>query len=94
MLGYAASDFKTNVAPTNAEFRAVRLGVRTLGGASAQVLCGEFRAPPKYKDWAAFGTLQTDPFENWLGESNVCNPAHTVLGDEDLTAKLTARYAE
>jgi hypothetical protein len=94
MLGYAATDFKTHVALSGAEFRSVRLGVRTLDGEHAQVLCGEFRAPPQFDSWTAFGVLQTDPYENWLGVSNVCNPAYTVLRDEDLTAKLTTQYAK
>ncbi|MBY0447870.1 MAG: hypothetical protein K2P95_04195 [Hyphomonadaceae bacterium] len=93
MVGYAATDFKKHVAPSGTEFRNVRVGVRTQNGVSARVLCGEFRALPGFVEWSTFGTLQTDPFENWLGESHVCNPAYTILDNDDLTDELVARYA-
>ncbi len=93
LVDYAASDFKTHVDPSAAEFRRVYAGVIEGESQTRNVLCGEFRAPA-YAQWAPFLTIETDPYENWLGGAGAgqCAAPETTLGTRDLADVLAQRY--
>ena len=95
LIEFAASDFRLHVVRDGAEFRNVHPGeLRGGDGAARSLICGEFRRPGQ-EAWAAFATIRTDPYENWLGGSALgsCSGANTTLDpSRDLSAALAERY--
>ncbi|MBL8544579.1 MAG: hypothetical protein JNJ63_12295 [Hyphomonadaceae bacterium] len=95
LLESAANDFHQHVAPTGAQFRNVHVGVLHGEGEDARnIMCGEFRTTDG-SGWVAFATIETDPYENWLGGAaeNYCAGPNTALAtDNDLSDDLSGRY--
>ena len=97
LLGYAATDFRAQRAPQPVEFRNVRIGyVLTSDGAKQHRLCGEFlpAGDGGKGNWSSFATIQTDPYEQWLGGSTLtfCKDPGMKWDREDLTARMQARF--
>ena len=95
LLDSAASDFHQHVAPAGAQFRNVHVGVlRWEGDEMRNIMCGEFRTADG-PGWVAFATIETDPYENWLGGAaeNYCAGPNTALAsDSELSDDLSRRY--
>lgn len=93
LAAYAASDFAAT-GERVAAVRGVHLRLRegTDDEAPAWMLCGEFR---RDQAWAPFATLETDPYEQWLGgqAEALCATAERVEVAGDLTSALQARLA-
>lgn len=68
LVAHAAADFRQHTQPLPDQFRRVQLGQFTApDGRSRTVLCGEFKAGAR-SPWTHFATVQTDPYEQWLGD--------------------------
>jgi hypothetical protein len=68
LLAHAAADFRQHTQPLPDQFRRVHVGQFTApDGRSRTVLCGEFKAGAR-GPWTRFATVQTDPYEQWLGD--------------------------
>ncbi len=96
-LGYlissASADFRAHT-PSPIRVRNVRFGLRdTTGGRESYVLCGEFRssAPGAKAEWVPFATVETSKYEQWLGETSLCQ---IVSGSWDTSDSLTTRLQE
>ena len=95
IIDYSAQDFQTHQ-PRAADVRNVRLGYVSHDGAKQYVLCGEFAPDPDPEKigWVPFATIQTDPYEQWLGAqaTGACNRPNTVWEETgDLSADLKTR---
>ena len=95
LIQFAADDFRQHVAAQGVRFRGVHAGdLRGDNGRIRHILCGEFRAPDQ-DGWNAFATIQTEPYENWLGSSAEVHCQQRGLALEskrDLSDALNARY--
>lgn len=90
LLTHAASDFRQHTQPLPDQFRRVRQGQFTApDGRTRTVLCGEFKAGPR-GPWTRFATVQTDPYEQWLGDGALgwCKAPVFKPGGPDLSAML------
>ena len=97
LIGAAATDFRRQPSPRPVAFRAVRSGyLVTAGGVRQQRLCGEFSPGNRggKTDWVAFATIQTSPYEQWLGGQAVpfCQDAAITWRGEDLTSRLLNHF--
>lgn len=96
LLTHAASDFHAHMKPPPTDFRRVRLGqLASTDGHPRPVLCGEFKAGPK-SPWTAFATIQTDPYEQWIGgaAAGYCKPpTFQPTGSHDLSPALKQRLS-
>lgn len=94
LLTHAASDFRAHMKPPPTDFRRVRLGqLASTDGHPRPVLCGEFRTGPK-APWTAFATIQTDPYEQWIGgtATGYCKPpTFKASGLQDFSGALKER---
>jgi hypothetical protein len=93
LLDSAANDFRTHP-PLPMAFRNVRYGQVAAGdGSVSHRLCGEYQvaktdAPP---EWAAFATLKTSGYEQWLGDTAYCK-GDIRWTPGDLSAELQRRF--
>ena len=97
LLDSAAADFRAQRAPRPAGFRNVRSGyLATPGGGRQQRLCGEFLAAPVdgEADWVPFATVQTAPYEQWLGGQALpfCSDPAAKWDQGDLSSRLLERF--
>ena len=97
LIGSAAADFRRQKSPRPVAFRAVRSGyVVTSGGGRQRRLCGEFSPGSRdgEAEWVAFATIETSPYEQWLGGQAVpyCQDAAMTWDSEDLTSRLLSRF--
>jgi hypothetical protein len=97
LIGSAATDFRRQRSPRPVAFRAVRSGyVVTSGGGRQHRLCGEFSPGSRdgEAEWVAFATIETSPYEQWLGGQAVpyCQDAAMTWDSEDLTSRLRSRF--
>jgi len=97
LIQFAADDFRQHVAAQGVMFRGVHAGdLRGDNGVVRHILCGEFLAPDQDR-WDAFATIQTEPYENWLGSSADvhCQQSGLALDTKrDLSDALNARYGK
>lgn len=95
LLMHAAEDFRQHSQPLPDQFRRVRLGQFTApDGRMRTVLCGEFKAGLR-SPWTPFATVQTDPYEQWLGDAGrgFCRaPGFKPVG-KDLSGTLLRQVA-
>jgi hypothetical protein len=97
LLGYAASDFRAHSAV--AQVRNVRLGhVLTAKGQKQHLVCGEFlpaHSEGGQREWTTFATIETHPYEQWLGGQAESWCKHSKVNWEknvgDLSAALRSR---
>lgn len=91
LIAHAAGDFREHMKPVPTDVRRVRLGhLAATDGHARPVLCGEFRTGPK-SPWTPFATIQTDPYEQWVGGSatGYCKPpTFKPAGGPDLSGAL------
>jgi hypothetical protein len=95
LLKHAADDFRQHTTPPPDHFRRVHLGQFTApDGRTRTVLCGEFKAGEPGR-WARFVTVQTDPYEQWLGDSaeGWCKRPGFKPTGKDLSAALKQQLA-
>ena len=97
LLGYAASDFRAHSAAV-AQVRNVRVGhVLTAKGQKQHLLCGEFLPAHSEgeREWTTFATIETDPYEQWLGGQAESWCKHSKVNWEknvgDLSSALRSR---
>jgi hypothetical protein len=93
LLDSAAADFRTHP-PRPSAFRNVRYG-QSIGadGVVSHRLCGEYQVArtDAAPEWAAFATLKTSGYEQWLGDTAYCRgEIQWVPGD--LSAELQRRF--
>jgi len=96
LLTSAATDFHTHQPPYPTRFRDVRSGyVVTTAGTRQYRLCGEFLAAQESgkAEWAPFATIQTSPYEQWLGAqaSSFCKDPSITWNKGDLSSSLKSR---
>ena len=96
LLAMAATDFRAQRAPQPVQFRNVRGGYALKAdGAKQHRVCGEFLAADDggKGNWVHFATIQTDPYEQWLGGSslNYCQDPLMKWDRADLSARMLAR---
>jgi hypothetical protein len=93
LLDSAAADFRAHP-PRPSAFRNVRYG-QSIGadGVVSHRLCGEYQVArtDAAPEWAAFATLKTSGYEQWLGDTAYCRgEIQWVPGD--LSAELQRRF--
>ena len=93
LLTSAATDFHTQRAPRPVGFRNVRSGYATTSDGTRQYrLCGEFLPANEGGEarWVPFATIETSPYEQWLGDQAVgfCRPDAVVWETGDLSSRL------
>jgi hypothetical protein len=96
LLTMAATDFRAQRAPQPVQFRNVRGGyLPKADGAKQHRVCGEFltTADDSKGSWVQFATIETDPYEQWLGGSslNFCEDPLMKWDRADLSARMLAR---
>ena len=94
LLAYAATDFQTR-GPRPIRFRDVRSGyVMTDAGTKQYRLCGQVLAvlEGNEPDWIAFSTVQTSPYEQWIGGQAAffCTDAAMTWDKGDLSSSCRA----
>lgn len=96
LLSHAADDFRQHMKPPPDQFRRVRLGQFTApDGQTRTVLCGEFKVGAR-GGWTPFATVQTDPYEQWLGggAQGFCKaPGFKPTTAQDLSRDLQRQLA-
>jgi len=97
LLGYAASDFRAHSLPV-AQVRNVRVGhVLTAKGQKQHLVCGEFLPVQSegQREWTTFATIETHPYEQWLGGQAESWCKHSKVSWEknvgDLSSALRSR---
>jgi hypothetical protein len=93
LLESSAADFSAHRPPYPTRLRDVRLGYLTTADGSRQyMLCGEF-LPEGAADWVAFATIETDPYEQWIGgqAAAFCEQAGAVWIEGDQSSALQSR---
>lgn len=94
LLSKAALDFNNPRAPKPVAFRKVRMSTAAAADGSTQYrLCGEYLAAQKEggsQEWAAFATIKTSDYEQWLGAQSVsyCKGPGIRSYAADLSAQL------
>lgn len=92
----AVDDFSKHRPPYPSRFRQVRLG-RVVGpdGTTRYMLCGEFLPTSENgnAEWTPFVTIQTDPYEQWLGAQakGYCEQPSIVWLDGEYSSLLQNR---
>lgn len=97
LLGAAAGDFRRQQSPRPVRFRGVRSGYLVIAGGARQYrLCGEYSpaSDDEGATWIPFATIQTSPYEQWLGghAQAYCREPGMRWDDGDLSATLLARF--
>jgi hypothetical protein len=93
LVAHAAADFRQHAQPLPSQFRRVHQGLFTApDGRTRTVLCGEFKAGER-SPWTKFATVQTDPYEQWLGDGaqGFCKPPGFKPAGPDWSADLLQR---
>jgi len=68
LLSTAAEEFRASPSVRAVAFRKVRVGYFAEGGVGRYVLCGRVQSVNAQKaEWIPFATIQTSPYEQWLG---------------------------
>ena len=93
LVAHAAEDFRQHTQPLPSQFRRVHQGLFTApDGRTRTVLCGEFKAGER-SPWTNFATVQTDPYEQWLGDGaqGFCRSPGFKPAGPDWSAELLQR---
>jgi hypothetical protein len=94
LLSTAASEFKTPSSLNAVAFRGVRVGYFSDTPPGRHVLCGSVQASgPQKTEWIRFATIQTSPYEQWLGgvADSICGSKKVKWYPGDLSADLLKR---
>jgi len=94
LLTSSAADFAAHRQSFPGRVRDVRIGyVTTRQGTRQYRLCGSFTAVGGNGAWAPFVTIQTDPYEQWLGGQAVpyCGDSTLTWVEGDFTTALQSR---
>lgn len=94
LLSTAAAEFKTSSPLRIAALRQVRVGYFSDVGPGRYVLCGRVRpADSRKTGWIQFATVQTSPYEQWLGgvAESICTSKKIKLYPKDLSSELLKR---
>jgi hypothetical protein len=70
LLELSAGDFYKHQPPLPDDFRNVKFGyLEKSDGRKNYLICGEFRSrnTNQTEEWMDFATIQTDPYEQWIG---------------------------
>jgi hypothetical protein len=97
LLTSAATDFRAQRPPRPVSFRNVRSGyLVTSEGVRQYRLCGEFltSSGEGRADWTLFATIQTSPYEQWLGQQalHFCKDPAMKWQEVDLSSLLLSRF--
>jgi hypothetical protein len=94
LLSTAATEFKMPSPLTPVAFRRVRVGYFSDTSPGRYVLCGSVQSStPQKTEWIQFATIQTSPYEQWLGgvAESVCRSKKVKWYTGDLSADLLKR---
>jgi hypothetical protein len=94
LLSTAASEFKTPGQVNAVDFRSVRVGYFSDAPPGRYVLCGSVQSSgPDKTEWIRFATIQTSPYEQWLGgvAESICGSKKVKWYTGDLSPELLRR---
>lgn len=97
LLSTAASEFKTPGQVNAVAFRGVRVGYFSDAPPGRYVLCGSVQSSgPQKTEWTRFATIQTSPYEQWLGgvAESICGSKKVKWYTGDLSSELLRRVRE